>query len=633
MSLVERLGRALRGNVVPSILFGTLLVLALVFLDDVRAWFSLSDGARHAASSASAPTAGARSAPTSAAAASVPAFELPEPALTALRAALDRYEGVRSQLAADNTEALAEEARAVAEWVRRASSELEDPPQAVASVLLEAGAAAEKIAASQTLKQARLAFGELSRAVVFLGNVDPRLTKGLHVFECPMAEGFERWLQPKSELENPYMGQKMLTCGSASDMSPPGAPAAIGVSHEGHGHEGGDVAYYTCSMHPSVKRDQPGICPICSMDLTPVTFDEEEGGVIFVDTVRRQRIGVRTGVVERRRLTTRIRTVGKLTYDETKLHDVTLKYDGWIQKLHADTIGARVTRGGALFAVYSPELYAAQGDLLSAMSGPHPMGSGGPTAETSSDPLVAVARERLALLDAYGLDKHVMKTGRPVRYITVTSPATGYVVDKSVVDGSAVKAGERVMRIAGLDTVWIDAELYESDLPLVREGQRAEVGLSYVPGKRYEGEVGYVYPYLDPRTRTGQARIELQNPELELKPDMYANVTLEVDLGERLVVPRSAVIYTGLRRLIFVDLGEGRLRPQEVTLGVRADDWFEVLSGLRAGDRVVTSGNFLVAAESRIRSAERYWATPPDEGDEDAASTDGSDASPPEASP
>lgn len=614
MNVRERLGDVLRGNLVPSVLFGTLLVLALVFLDEIRAWFSLGPEPAGEVPAASAP------APAASAPPSVPSMELPERALAAIRGALDDYEAVRASLAADRQQGLPEKGRAIAAWIRRASEALEEPPEAVSSTLLDAGTAAEKLAAADNLKKARLAFGDLSRTLLLLANVDPRLREGWHVFECPMAEGFKRWLQPGAELENPYMGQKMLTCGSASDFAAPEAgPSALGLSHEGHGHEGDDVAFYTCSMHPSVKQDQPGICPICSMDLTPVTFDEEEGGVIFVDSVRRQRIGVRVGKVERRVMTKEIRTVGKLTYDETKLHDVTLKYKGWIQKLYANAVGKRVRRGEALFAVYSPELYAAQGDLISALSGPALLaGTGGAGAEQADapdrDPLVAIARERLALLDAYGLEKHLMKTGKPVRYITVTAPISGYVVEKSVVDGSAVAAGERVMRIAGLDTVWIEAELYESELPLVTEGQRAEVGLTYLPGKRYEGTITYVYPYLDPRTRTGQARIELANPELELKPDMYANVVIDVDLGERLAVPRSAVVYTGRRRLVFVDLGEGRLRPQPVELGARAGDWFEVLSGLRAGDHVVTSGNFLVAAESRIRSAERYWGAPdPDE--------------------
>jgi Cu(I)/Ag(I) efflux system membrane fusion protein len=182
------------------------------------------------------------------------------------------------------------------------------------------------------------------------------------------------------------------------------------------------------------------------------------------------------------------------------------------------------------------------------------------------------------------------------------------VIEKNVVEGAAVQAGERLFRIAALDKVWVEAELFEADLPSVKLGQRVTVELSYLPGASFAGKVGYVYPYLDPMARTGKVRIELPNAGRELKPDMYATVSFAVDLGPRLQIPLDAVVYTGTRRLVFVDLGEGRLRPQEVTLGARTDDRVEVLRGLAEGDTIVTSGNFLVAAESRIRSAAKLWS-------------------------
>jgi Cu(I)/Ag(I) efflux system membrane fusion protein len=375
--------------------------------------------------------------------------------------------------------------------------------------------------------------------------------------------------------------------------------SASGDPEADHAHDGGDIAHYTCPMHPSVKQASPGSCPICGMDLTPVTHDEKEGGVIIIDEQRRQRIGVRVGEVKRVAMVKEIRTVGKLTYDETKLFDVTLKYRGWIRNLRANAVGKHVKRGSALFAVYSPEVYAAQADLLTAIDGP--VLPGGP-------PLVDAAKERLSLLDTYGLDNHLRKTGKAVRYVTITSPVSGYIVEKNVVEGSAVAAGQRILRIAGLDKVWLEADLYEDEIPLVKVGDNAKVNLSYVRDVQFEGKVTFIYPYLDASTRTGRVRIELDNPELVLKPDMYANVMLDVDLGERLSVPESAVIYTGRRRLVFVDLGEGRLRPQEVVLGTRTGDDYEVLSGLNEGQKVVVSGNFLVAAESRIRSAARFWS-------------------------
>jgi Cu(I)/Ag(I) efflux system membrane fusion protein len=522
-----------------------------------------------------------------------------------LLGALADYESVRARLAADSTEDVAEHAKAIAEWLRRAGA-AGGAPGPVAETLLSTGAAAERLALSKSLAAARVAFADVSRGMIALVAIDPKLGRDRHVFECSMTEGFNQWIQQSAEIANPYQGAQMLSCGNPAKAEAP-TTASGAVSHEGHGHAGGDTAYYTCSMHPSVRRDGPGPCPICGMDLTPVTFDEEEGGVIFVDVVRRQRIGVRIGTVERAPMVKHIRTVGKLTYDETKLHDVTLKYKGWIEKLHADSLGMRVKRGAPLFAVYSPELYAAQGDLVTALEAPTLRRDGKSSKSDGEGPFVRMARERLHLLDAYGVENHLKKTGKPARYMTVTSPATGYIVEKNVVEGSAFAAGARIMRIAGLDTVWIEAELYEGELPLVQVGQSARVTLTHLPDKHFDGEVTYLYPYVDPKTRTAKARIELDNRELELKPDMYANVSLEIDLGERLSVPESAVIYTGTRRLVFVDIGEGRLQPRVVRLGIRAADRYEVLDGINAGDEVVTSGNFLIASESRIRSAARYW--------------------------
>jgi Cu(I)/Ag(I) efflux system membrane fusion protein len=393
-------------------------------------------------------------------------------------------------------------------------------------------------------------------------------------------------------------------------------------SHDGHGHTGNDVSHFTCPMHPSVRRAEAGSCPICGMDLTPVTFDEDEGGVLHISDARRQRIGVTLGEAAVTPMKAQIRTVGTLTYDETQLHDVTLKYAGWVEKLYANEQGMRVKRGQPLFAVYSPEIYAAQGDLITALDGPSLFLN----EKGTRDPLVGMARERLRLLDAGGLERHLRKTGKPVHTITVSSPITGYVVEKNVVDGSAFPAGARIMRIAGLDKVWIDVEIYEADLPLVKRGQQAEVRLTQGSDDVLVGELTYIYPAVDPKTRTGRARIELDNPNLELKPDMFVNVSIDIELGDRLSIPESAVIYTGPRRLVFVDIGEGRLKPTEVVLGVRAGRRFEVVRGLQAGDRVVTSGNFLVAAESRIRSATRFW-------DEPLASATPSPAPPARSSP
>jgi Cu(I)/Ag(I) efflux system membrane fusion protein len=367
----------------------------------------------------------------------------------------------------------------------------------------------------------------------------------------------------------------------------PHAAAAVASKPEG-------VAYYTCPMHPAVHADHEGQCPICGMTLTPVSAADVAGGIVRIDEAQRAIAGIRTGKVERAPMTRTLRAVGRIAYDESRLHDVTLKLDGWITKLHVSETGQPVKKGQLLFTMYSPELFAAQEEYL--------------LARGRADALAQAAEKKLAL---WGLTAaqiaSVAEAGEPLENVPFYAPAGGYVIEKNVVDGAMVKAGERLFRIAALDKVWVEADVFEADLRTVKVGQHATVELSYLPGTTFDGKVSYVYPYLDAATRTGKVRIELPNGGRELKPDMYATVSFAVDLGPRLQVPVDAVVYTGPRRLVFVDLGEGRLRPQEVTLGARTDDRVEVLGGLAEGDTVVTSGNFLVAAESRIRSAAKLW--------------------------
>lgn len=368
-----------------------------------------------------------------------------------------------------------------------------------------------------------------------------------------------------------------------------------------HGQDA-QVAYYTCPMHPSVQQPSPGKCPICGMELTPVRQVDLDTGTIVVDEVRRQQIGVTTATAERRRLSRHIRAVGQVKVDETRLTDVNLRMSGWVHRLYVDETGQHVKKGQALFTLYSPELYAAEREHLTAAKRTRQEGS-----EALSE-LARASEQRLRLLGMTASQiRELERRGEAWEHVPVLSPATGYVIDKDVVEGGRIEAGSRVYRIADLSHVWIDADVYESDLSQVKVGQPVRVELAYVPGQTFEGRVDYIYPTLAGATRTGRVRVVLKNPELALKPDMYANVELEVDLGERLAIADSAVIYTGPRRLVFVDLGEGRLRPTEVEVGVHADGFVEVTRGLEPGDVVVTSGNFLIAAESRIRSATKYW--------------------------
>ncbi len=364
---------------------------------------------------------------------------------------------------------------------------------------------------------------------------------------------------------------------------------------------GSDVAYYTCSMHPQVHADHPGACPICSMPLSPVSQTEQQTGVVRVDENRRAQLGIRTAKVVRAPMTLAIRAQGRLVVDETLLHDVTLKIGGYVSALAVNATGQRVGKGDTLFTLYSPELYAAQQEYLIARTNRDAMHLAGDA--TRSDALVRASETKLRL---WGLDEDQLRAmvakGEPIERLPFRSPASGVVMEKSVVDGDAVTAGQRLFRIADLDRIWVEADVYEADLGRIVKGQPATVTLTYLPGRTFEGKVAFVYPYLDPISRTGRVRIVLRNKGIELKPDMFATVTFDLPLGDRIQIPSSAVIYTGPRRLVFVDLGDGRLKPQEIAIGARSGDLVEVLSGVHEGDSIVTSGNFLVAAESRVRS-------------------------------
>ena len=400
---------------------------------------------------------------------------------------------------------------------------------------------------------------------------------------------------------------------AAVDAAAPSAPTAPGARAGAADAGPDDISHYTCPMHPSVKQHSPGKCPICGMTLVPVTKAQQDEGVVMIDEARRQLIGVRTGSVIEAPMRTSLRAVGRVSYDESKLTDVTLKVGGFITKLFVSQTGQRVQKGQPLFRLYSPELFSAEQDFLLVSPGnAASVAAGSPPAH--QELLARAARQRLHLLGLGDAEiDAVQKNGAPSESISFPSPASGFVIEKDVVEGAAVEAGMRLYRIAQLDKVWVEAEVYEADLAHVRAGQAATVTLDYLPGKAYEAKISYVYPFLDPTARTGRVRVELANPALELRPGMYARVTLASGVEPRVQVPASAVVYTGPRRLVFVDLGAGRFRPQEVRVGTEADGMYEVLEGLAPGDHVATSGVFLIAAEARISTAAKYWDKAPDE--------------------
>ena len=429
------------------------------------------------------------------------------------------------------------------------------------------------------------------------------------VFRAPLTA----WFTGKGMSEIPPVGGAMAS-GAGQETAAMGGVPASGAA--------GEIDHYTCSMHPSVKQAGPGKCPICGMDLVPVTKEQQSEGVVLIDEGRRQLIGVRTSAVIEGPLRSSFHAVGHVAYDESAFTDVNLKVKGWITKLLVNETGQRVARGQTLFTMYSPELYNAEQDFLLANRGSG-MGS---MQDDAGAPRVAAfahaARKRLSLLGLSDAQiDAVAAKGEPQESTAIASPASGFVIEKDVVEGASVDAGMRLFRIAALNKVWVEADVYEADLAHVRVGQPAKVTLDYLPGRAYDAKVSYVYPYLELGARTGRVRIELGNKELELRPGMYASVELASDMGSRVQVPASAIVYTGPRRLVFVDLGAGRFRPQELRVGTEADGMYEVLEGLKAGDMVATSGVFLIAAEARISTAAKYWDSEPTDGADAGAST------------
>lgn len=587
--------------IVPTTVLVAVLALAGVYRQQLVSWFGgAPESASSAVSGAAAPSAEHDHAAMAAMPAADTGYHFEEAARLRLREAFAAYEAIRAQLAHDSIEGIAEYAHAVQQAVSEAGKGAVGAPPEVTKPLAQAAEEAEALAAAKDLKTARQPFGELSRQLVTLIERDPDLAQGLFLFKCPMAEGFAKWVQPSQQIENPYMGRSMSQCGEQLDFAPKAEAAASAASPSA---PGGDIAYYTCPMHPSVKQSGPGNCPICGMTLTPVTKSEVETGTIVVDEGRRQRIGVRIGSATKQDIKLQIKSVGEVKYDETRLSDVNLRMSGWVQRLQVNQMGQRVERGQTLFTLYSPELYAAQLEHLAAFKREGEAGGTSMLAGFSQ-----ASRQRLRLLGMTESQiSELEKRGEAQEHVPIPAPSSGVVIEKNVVEGARVDAGMLVYRIADLSRVWIDAEVFEADLPHVSLGQPAKIELPYLPGQSYEGKVDFIYPELQAKTRTGRVRVVLKNQDLTLKPDMYANVALQVDLGERLTVPESAIAYTGPRRLVFVDLGEGKLRPQEVKLGVHSDGLYEVTEGLAEGARIVISGNFLIAAESRIRSAAQYW--------------------------
>lgn len=393
---------------------------------------------------------------------------------------------------------------------------------------------------------------------------------------------------------------------SGHDQKP--AVAAGGHDHSGAGGAPASDAteYFTCGMHPWVVLPKEGTCPICQMDLTPIDPSKFTGEVSISPLIV-QNIGVRIAPVTEGPLVKTIRTVGSIDYDETKVRDVNIKINGWIEKLHVDYLGAEVERDDPLFELYSPELYSAQEEYLLAWRNRDKVGADFvPEAAIGAASLLDAARTKLEYFDITEQQiAALQKSDKPAKTMTIRSPHTGVVIMKHANEGMKVNPGMQVYRIADLSKVWTMVTLYEQQLPFVTVGQAAVMTLPYIPGQTFEGKVIYVYPYLETKTRQVKVRLEFDNPNMLLKPGMFVNVELRGTLAKKTTLaPRSAVIDTGERTVAFVSLGEGKFEPRDVQLGPETENGrVQILDGLKPGEMVVTSGQFLIDSEAKMREA------------------------------
>ncbi len=407
---------------------------------------------------------------------------------------------------------------------------------------------------------------------------------------------------------------------------------------------------YTCGMHPQVVQPTPGNCPICGMKLTPIrqqgqtaqsgpaaptgerkikyykstmtpgevrqtpgkdamgmemvpVYEDEAAAAsqtIAIDPVTIQNMGIRTAMVASGPLRRTIRTVGVVEFSETALSDVTTKFKGWIEKLYVDTTGQQVHQGEPLFEIYSPDLYVAEMEYVLALA------QAGKIGERSADALKISALTKLKYFDISDDQVAELEKNRQVKKtLRVNAPRDGIVVEKMAVAGQMADAGMKLYRVADLGTVWIQAQIYEQDLAFVKLGQEALVSLAYLPDRQYRGRVTYVYPTVDEKTRTAKVRMEFHNPGFFLKPGMFSTVALTVELEPSvLLVPDMAILRSGEKNTAFVALDGGKFEPRTLTLGPQAEnDLYQVISGLKEGERIVTSGQFMLDSESQLREA------------------------------
>ena len=346
----------------------------------------------------------------------------------------------------------------------------------------------------------------------------------------------------------------------------------------------------------------------------PVPEPAVEVPQVEISTEQQKRIGVKTVKVELLPLKKVIRTVGRVEADESRQFTVNAKIEGWIEKLYVNTTGSYVNKGARLAEIYSPELVATQQEFLTALKWAKETAAnsahGGKSGSSDIDNMMArdaaatldAARQRLMWWDISAAQiKQIEEMGKPVRTLTLYAPVAGYVMQKMVVAGMRIMPGEKMFDIADLSNLWIIADIYEYELPFIKVGNQAVVSLAYLPGMELMSQIDYIYPTLSADTRTVKVRLKLSNRHQQLKPQMFGNVEIRINLGRKLVIPESAVMDTGRAMVVYVDLGNGAFEPREIKTGMRADGYVEVLRGLKSGESVVSAANFLIDSEAQLK--------------------------------
>jgi len=415
----------------------------------------------------------------------------------------------------------------------------------------------------------------------------------------------------------------------------------------------GEKQLYTCGMHPQIISDEPGNCPICEMKLVPIknnkqtsgerkilyyrnpmnpnvvsdhpqkdemgmdyvpVYEDEAGseGVVTIDPQVQQNMNIKTAVVESKKLSSQVTTNGVLVTDETQEYIVTTKVDGWVEKLYVNYTGQQVSKGSKLMDIYSPMLVSAQQELLTALSYQSSLkGSSLEDIKNSSNELLKNSVRKLQLLNVSDSEIERLKDTREVKTtITLYAQNSGTVLEKNILEGQKIMAGEPLLKIANLSNLWLTADVYEYEISKVKVGSNANINFNFLPGKTYQGKVAFIYPTLDEQSRTVKVRIDVHNTKGELKPSMFANVVIEGPAFDSSpVIPENAVIRSGKMDMVIVDLGNGKFKPQQVELGIYSDGYYQVLNGLNAGNKIVTSAQFLIDSESNLKAAVNQFQT------------------------